>query len=168
MNSTFIPVCFSRYLPSGANLRWSSVGASSGIAETLRTDCGCPCARPPKTVATTATNALFKTTQKIRRIRETPFLKSFSSLHSHQWPTCNHLPDHGSVRETIAAEHRQHFGDHLLDARDQKPAARLRIGQQRFFNRCDIRAELDVTPVRSPVAARSAGDESLGCHGLHP
>src|SRR5690242_12660489 len=32
-----MPVWASRYLPSGANLRCSSVGASSGMAETRRT-----------------------------------------------------------------------------------------------------------------------------------
>src|SRR2546427_970890 len=39
MNSTFIPVCCSRYLPSGTNLRCNSVGASSGIADTFSVPC---------------------------------------------------------------------------------------------------------------------------------
>jgi hypothetical protein len=32
-----MPVSFSRYLPSGANLRCNSVGTSSGMAETRNT-----------------------------------------------------------------------------------------------------------------------------------
>src|SRR6516162_541682 len=186
MNSTFIPICFSRYLPSGSNLRCSSVGASSGIAETFRTFC-CACAAP-ETAASIVTNAAWKTKKATRSIDQSILVVEMEPraypertlvqrlecwgeiavklFHDDMRAASAHLADDGGVREAFTPEYREHIRYRLGRAGDQQAAARLRIGQQRLFRRREVRSELDVASVGSPVATRSAGHESLRDHGL--
>src|SRR2546425_12494578 len=146
MNSTFIPVSFSRYLPSGANLRWSSVGASSGIAETFKTGCW-PCATPT-TAAKIAIRALLKTKEATPGMGPTPVVIEMQirararartvvqsyvcmrivamSLHRHIRAARMHLADDGSVREAIAAEYGEDVVHRFTGAGHQQPAAGLR------------------------------------------